>query len=422
MISQDEKQKISQACEALYSASRSIRILTHLSWKPEIREAFLAADGKELPQVDYPAFDPDPTLQQLKEVRKQFQFEPLINDWLEKIADRIATSACMLSACGTPQFLDYSKQLYGAPEEELTDSENTSLALAQQFDNLFEEFKDLELGAGDQDMLSADELAVQMKSASQKMFGDQAPKVQVVDELSANALAGPRRIRIRRGAEFSSKDVQQLIHHESHIHVATSLNGINQPDLKILAAAHPGTTRTQEGLAVFAEFITGSMDLDRFRRLADRVIAIQMAIEGADFLEVFRFFWDRTGEREQAFENTRRVFRGGVVTGGTVFTKDIVYLDGLLRVHNFLRTMVNAGRADCLRLLFCGKLDIEDLPVLGYLYEQGLCQAPKYLPDWARDIRFLLCYLIYSSYLNKIDLTKVKLHYREILDTLPEIH
>lgn len=417
----DRKQQLAEACETLYQATRSIRILTHLSWKPEIRERFFANEAKELPQVSYPKFDPNPTLEQLTLAREKFRFEPLINSWLEKIADRIATSACMLSACGTPQFLHYSMQLYGAPADELTDSQNTSLDLANQFDHLFEEFQNLSLGAGDSETISADELAEQMKTASQQMFGEQAPKVLVVDELSANALAGPRRIRIRRGAEFSPKDVQQLIHHESHIHVATSLNGINQPVLKVLAAAHPGTTRTQEGLAVFAEFITGSMDLDRFRRLADRVIAIQMAIEGADFLEVYRFFWDRTGEREQAFENTRRVFRGGIVSGGAAFTKDIVYLDGLLRVHNFLRTMVNAGRADCLRLLFCGKLDLEDLPVLGHLYEQGLCQGPRYLPNWAKDIRFLLCYLIYSSYLNKIDLSKVKQHYREVLDSLPEI-
>lgn len=60
------------------------------------------------------------------------------------------------------------------------------------------------------------------------------------------------------------------------------------------------------------------------RRLADRVFAIQMAVEGADFLEVYRYFLDRIGDPNQAFENARRVFRGGVITGGSPFTKDIV--------------------------------------------------------------------------------------------------
>lgn len=45
------------------------------------------------------------------------------------------------------------------------------------------------------------------------------------------------------------------------------------------------------------------MELDRMRRLADRVFAIQMAVDGADFLEVYRYFLGRIGDRDQAFEN-----------------------------------------------------------------------------------------------------------------------
>jgi uncharacterized protein (TIGR02421 family) len=197
------------------------------------------------------------------------------------------------------------------------------------------------------------------------------------------------------------------------------LNGLAQPNVSILAASRPGTTATQEGLAVFSEFITGSMDLNRFRRLADRVIAIQMAIDGADFLEVYRFYLERIGDREQAFENSRRVFRGGLLSGGAPFTKDILYLEGLLKVHNFLRTMVSAGRADCLRLLFCGKLDLENLPVIGILASRGICHPPKFLPPWAKDMRFLLCYLTYSSFLNQIDLIQVKNHYEQMLQIIP---
>ena len=235
-------------------------------------------------------------------------------------------------------------------------------------------------------------------------------------------LAGAKRIRIRRDARFTDKDIQQLIHHEAYIHVATSLNGRDQPDLKILAASHPGTTKTQEGLAVFAEFITGSMDIDRMHRLADRVIAIQMAVEGADFLEVYNYFLERIGNPEQSYENTRRVFRGGTLTGGAPFTKDIVYLDGLLRVHNFLRLIVANKRTDVLRMLFCGKLDIEDIPVLTELAEMGLCQPAKFLPPWASDLRFLLAYLTYSSFLNKVDLSQVNAHYQKLLSNAPVLN
>ena len=145
---------------------------------------------------------------------------------------------------------------------------------------------------------------------------------------SANASASASRIKVRSGARFTARDVAQLLNHEAFIHVLTAVNGRYQTDLPILAIGHPGTTRTQEGLAVFSEFVSGTLELDRFRRLADRVLGVQMVIDGADFVELFRWFSDRSPDPEQAFESTRRIFRGGPVTGGAPFTKDCVYLSG----------------------------------------------------------------------------------------------
>ncbi len=419
MATEREIKRIRNACGLLYLATKSIRILTHVSWPNSVREKFFAQKAKELPQVEYPSFDPTEALERLVLARSSFRFTPMVNEWLNLTAYNVETSAKMLAASGTVDFFKYSSELYGAPKDTLADAENTSLDLAVQFDNAFDEFKGLDLGIPADATVSAQALAQEMRIEVKRHFGEFAPDVQVVDELSANALAGPSRIRIRNGAVFTDRDVRQLINHEAHIHVGTSLNGLAQENLRVLGASHPGATKTQEGLAVFAEFITGSMDLDRFRRLADRVIAIQMAVDGADFLEVYHYFLERIGREEQAFENTRRVFRGGLLTGGAPFTKDIVYLDGLIRVHNFLRTMVSAGRADCLRLLFCGKMDLEDLPVIGHFAEEGICAPPVFLPSWANDIRFLLCYLTYSSFLNQIDLSQVKTHYAQMLDRIP---
>ncbi len=413
--------KIRNACGLLYLATRTIRILTNISWPNSVREEFFAKGAKELPVVEYPEFDPSESLERLVLAKTAFfDLPPLVNEWLNITAYNIETSAKMLAARGTPKFFQYSAELYGQPDNVLSDQETTTLDLAKEFDGAFNDFKELDLGVPAAKEINAQMMADRMRVEVDSFFGELAPRVYVDDQLSANALAGPQRIRIRGGAMFSERDVSQLIHHEAHIHVATSLNGINQSDLRILAASHPGTTKTQEGLAVFAEFITGSMDLDRFRRLADRVIAIQMAIVGADFIEVYQYFLQRTGgQQEQSYENARRVFRGGVLTGGAPFTKDIVYLDGLIRVHNFLRVMVTVGRADCLHLLFCGKIDLEDLPVLGHFSEQGICRPPVFLPSWAKDIRFLFCYLTYSSFLNRIDLSQVKNHYSNMLDQIP---
>jgi hypothetical protein len=159
----------------------------------------------------------------------------------------------MLGGVGTPAFHRASRRLYGAPSDPILGVELTTLDLARQLESSLAELDGVDLGEPPPECHLAASVAETMREAVETHFGDRAPEVVVVDRLSANALAGPRAIRLRRQACFSDVDVQQLIHHEAFVHVATSLNGLDQRDLPILAASHPGTTSTQEGLAVFAE-------------------------------------------------------------------------------------------------------------------------------------------------------------------------
>ena len=421
MVNSDFATRISTAAQALHAASRKIRILTHLSWPLNQRRAFLR--DQTLPRISYPSFDEAAALDLVNQARAYIDptNDPaaLEDAWLQDIARQLERSAAMLASCATPGFFTHSRNLYGAPRDRLRDNSATPLQLANSFDELFQDLNTTTQTQAPQPRFSAAEAVDRISATVSDHFGTAAPKVYVDDNLSANALAGAKRIRLRGGAWFSDNDIAQLIQHEAFIHVATALNGAAQASLPILAASHAGTTTTQEGLAVFAEFISGTMDIDRFRRLADRVTVTQMAIDGADFVEVFRFYRARDVAEAQAYENARRVFRGGVLSGGAPFTKDIVYLNGLVRVHNFLRTAVAAGRADCMTLLFCGKLDLEHLPALGKLNQLGLCKAPRFLPPWIADNRFLLSYLAYSSFLNSIDLGQVGAHYADLLTQTP---
>ena len=418
--SEIEKKHITLVSELLYQAADQVKILSHLAWPLSIREQFFVNKEQQLPRVEYPKFDPTSAMAFLNKARSKLT-DSAIDDWLAKKADAIENSISLLCHCGTSDFLQSSERLYGVPKSHLLDETSTSLDLANQFTKILEGVANVDLGAPPAACILASTVADEMAKACQKMFGNAAPPVTVVAQLSANALAGANRIRIRQGACFSDKDVQQLIQHEAYVHVATALNGQQQDVLKFLAINTPASTKTQEGLAVFAELITGCIDLERMQRLADRVIAIQMSIDGADFMEVYGFYCAKMTNKEQAFENTRRVFRGGLLTGGAPFTKDIVYLDGLLRVHNFLRAIVSVGRPDCLRLLFCGKLDLTDIPMLGWMVASGLCKPAVYLPPWATDLRFLLSYLAYSAFLNTIDFSQVKNHYANVLRDVPQI-
>jgi uncharacterized protein (TIGR02421 family) len=338
---------------------------------------------------------------------------------LERHANSIETGARMLAGIGTPVFFEHSRQVYGEPTAPLRYHPATSLELAQSIRDVIDQLARIDLGVAPRAHLSAEDVAREIEAAVSRHFAEDAPKVTLVDTLSANALATADRIRIRRDARFTDRDAAQLLNHEAYIHVATSLNGRAQTDLPILGAGHPSTTRTQEGLAVFAEIISGTMELDRLRRLADRVFAIQMAVEGADFLQVYSYFLERSGNPDQSFENARRVFRGGVITGGAPFTKDVVYLFGLLQVSNTIRAVFSAGRSDCMRLLFCGKLDIQDLPALCELAAMGLCQPARYLPPWASDLRSLLALLTYSTFINKIDPAPMMVVAQKLLEHAP---
>ncbi len=419
-LSVEEQGRTRRAAGLLKQAEQSVRVLRSVAWSPEVRERFFAAGARELPVVSYAGFDPEPSLELIAAARETLPGVPLLDAWFGRVAEALETAARMLAAVGTSEFGRQSRLLYGEPDRSELGDEATPLALANQLNEVLSGIEGIDLGAPDPACHLAHGVAERMRAAVQSRFGDRAPEVAVVDTLSANALAGPRAIRIRRTACFTDRDVLQLIHHEAFIHVATALNGEDQVELPILAG-HPGTTGTQEGLAVFAELVSGTLDPSRLSRLADRVLAIQQALDGADFLEVYRFFSERGYEPEQAFESARRVFRGGVLTGGAPFTKDVVYLHGLLRVHNFLRSAVAARRHDCVRLLFCGKLDLRDLPALALLARQGMLAPPTFLPPWAEDLRFLVSYLAYSIFLNQVNLPRVRRRYEQLLAATPEL-
>jgi len=420
-VSEREKERIGAVAGLLHTACRPLRILKTLGWGPEVKEAFFAAGARELPQATYEPFDPTQSIEAVREARRQIVPVTTIDLWLERQAQAIELGARMLAAAGTAGFFEYGRQLYGEPTAPLRYVPITPLDLAQAVIETIEQLAHIDVQIAPPAYHTAAEVATQLEAAVRVHFGDQAPAIELVDRLSANALATSRAIRIRREARFTDRDFTQLLHHEAYIHVATSLNGKAQTALPILAAGHPGTTRTQEGLAVFAEVISGAVELDRLRRLADRVQAIQMAIEGADFLQVYAYFLERTGDPDQAFENSRRVFRGGVITGGAPFTKDLVYLLGLLQVNNFIRASFAAGRADCLSLLFCGKLDIFDIPALCELYAVGLCRAPRFLPPWISDPRYLLAILTFSVFTSRLSLEPIVEVVAKLLDSAPVV-
>jgi len=418
-VTDTHAERLRHVCQLLRTAESGVRILRTLAWDPEIRARFLAAGGRELPQPVYPRIDLAPTYEALAAARRSVDPGAPGARWIVRAAEAIENGARMLDAVGTREFHHFSRTLYSGPRAVLVDGRVTPLDLAQELDSTLAELDGFDLDLAPPATLSAEEVVVQLRAEARAVFGDEAPLVEVADGLSSKAIAGPQRVRIRRGATFTDLDMTLLIEHELRIHVATALAGRAQEHLPLLAAGHPGTTRTQEGLAVLSEVITRTTAPARMRRLAARVLAIDMAENGADFRDIYRFHLERGAREEDAFEDAQRVMRGGLITGGAPFTKDIVYLDGLLRVHNFLRVAVQLRRLDLIRLLFVGKVAIADVPDLAELRAAGLLAPARYLPTWAQDLRPLVATMAFSGFLNRVHLATVRAHYEAILSRVP---
>lgn len=409
------------AAQELHDVAKPMRVLSRLGWPGNVRAEFLADGGTTLPKPEYETFDPSLTVTAVANTRRLLEPGGVVDDWLLRECDAIESTARMLGSVGTRDFHEFSGQLYGTPTRPLLFDPTTPLDLAQRVHDTIKDLDEVNLlPRAIRDQTSQDVYDT-LQPAVVEHFGESAPEILIVDELSANAVASTSRIKIRRDARFTRKDARQLLNHEAHIHVATGLNGRAQTELPILAIGHPGTTRTQEGLAVYAEYLSGTLGLDRLRRLADRIVAVDMVANGADFIECYRWFLGRTGDEEQAFESTRRIFRGAPIEGGSPFTKDCAYLSGFLSVATFVRAAFMAGRADTLALLFAGKLDLWAIPALAELRALGLCRPARFLPPWVSDPGWVLAHLSLTTFMNGIDLETVSDEVGDLLAKTPTV-
>jgi uncharacterized protein (TIGR02421 family) len=214
----------------------------------------------------------------------------------------------------------------------------------------------------------------------------------------ADAAAGSDYVKIRSGAKFSQRDVDILEVHEGWVHVATSLNGQAQPVAKWLAKGPPRTTAVQEGLAAMLELFTFRSYPKRARKLNDRILAVDKAEDGANFIDVFEWYRTEGYDEDECYANARRVFRGGITEGDAPFTKDACYCKGIVLNYAFIRAAIQSKRADLVPFLFVGKVSHEDIPVLQARVADGVVRQPIHVPPMFRDMNGLAIWTAYSNF------------------------
>lgn len=390
-------------------AARSIRLLSLASWPASEQQMFLAGWARgnpKLPAYEYPKHDFSEARRELAAVAAAADPSHPLGQYLVESVQGWVLAAELLEHLGRPQVTDLSIALFGTPDQALPGGTTTREA-ANHFLRVADDFDRELLAPSEQVEISATALALRLQSELDDFFDGRMIAVELDPDLIAKAAAGANRIRLRAGAAFSDYDLQQLLQHEALVHSLTALNGQQQPNLPSLALSSPRVTATQEGLAVFAEQITGSIDIERMKRVSLRIEAVAMALEGADFLQVFRYFLASGQNEVESFTSAQRVFRGVPTSGGSAFTKDTVYLRGLIGVHTFFRWALKHGKLRLCRLLFAGKMTLADVQRFEPLFDDGTLAEPRWLPQWVARANGLAGMLAFSLFANRIRLEQL---------------
>lgn len=411
-----ELQRYAALDQRLLAAVRGIHILSTVAWPASLESRMIEAysNGRfALPEVIYTQPDLAAARAELAAIEAAaggsdpHDIDPL-GDYLRRTAESWRVAAEMLESVGTVGFTAPSISLYGRPDDPIPGSQRSNLDAAHYFVELSDELG-ADLLADDSSVnIPADVLRADLAGTLDAFFGVGTISVEVDPELTAKAAAGATRIRLRGGTSFSEYDRHQLLAHEAFVHSLTALNGRRQPLLTSLARTSPRVTATQEGLAVFAELMSGAIDITRLKRISLRILAIDMALNGADFVEVYQYFSACGQSSADSFHSAQRVFRGVPLTGGAAFAKDNVYLSGLLTVHTFFRWALKQRRMDLLRHLFAGKLTLHDVISLQPHFESGAILPPRWLPPWMQHVHGLAGKLAFSVFINGIHMNRVQ--------------
>ncbi len=166
---------------------------------------------------------------------------------------------------------------------------------------------------------------------------------------------------------FSENEMAILTHHEIGVHMVTTMNGLEH-SLKIFSHGFPNNVETQEGLAVFSEYMSGNLTLKRLKELAYRVLAVNGLAKGYSFSKTFRSLHNTYDlDREHAFYITVRAYRGGG------FTKDYLYLTGLKKIYDYYQS----GKD--LSLLLTGKVSLDFIEDIEYLMKNNYAVKAKHV-------------------------------------------
>ncbi len=333
---------------------RKIELLSYINPQniEKEKQRFFASKYTVEPEFKYPKLKFDPY--KLHRLFFSQRLERIGDDRLRKLyQDIIYYYANMVQCIETigkgKNFYYNSLRVYGTPTEK--DVQNARFIL---------HFADEPVVSDMEKVFSAEEARRYFESFVQQY--NFPLNIRYSTNIAAEAMVSnsTQSLLIKKNTKFSKNQLLTLANHEIGVHLVTTYNGLQQP-LKIFSNGLPKNVETQEGLAVFSEYMGGALTLKRLKEIAYRVLAADSLIKGYSFADTFDLIHGQYKlNRDDAFTITLRVHRGGG------FTKDRLYLSGLRKIYKRYQ------REESMDTLLTGKVALEYEETINYLKELGL--------------------------------------------------
>jgi uncharacterized protein (TIGR02421 family) len=344
----------------LYSLCKKVETLNFINPINLVaqRNQFLKKDSYISPCFNYKQLDINP--HKFKEQLYKLPVEEVndadIQQLYRHVIDNLASKINLLTTIGTDEFVYNSLKYYGEPSH--TDIANAHFLLHLKVDQ--DEIDNKEFDA---------DKAVSYFKRQAKIWGLNC-RIEKSSKIVAKAMVNNEKalLLINKNAIFNEKELHAFAYHELGIHMLTTINAKKHP-LKVFSIGLTGNTHTQEGLALYSEYCSGSLTIERLKIIALRVIAVQYMLEHRDFVKTYHALINEFYlEKDFAFMLTTRVYRGGG------FTKDYLYLKGF-------RDVLNLAKETTIDNLLLGKIGLLDFAITNEIVERGMVNKPQPLFD-----------------------------------------
>lgn len=354
----------------------------------EIKNEFFQSNYEKVIDYHYRLLpiDPDLLKRELYELKMEDIDDPAMSQLFREKREELDQQITMLNERGTRNFFYNSIRLYKGVDNTLCSEAKELLQKVAESDSVKSDDLIDSRGFSSMARKEFDYFRQQDENFTSKVHIRKDVNIMMV---SQGELYLPQDYMMRR------KEAQALIQHEVGTHVLTYHNGSRQP-LQQMRIGLADYDPLQEGLAVMSEYLVDGLTANRLRTLAGRVIAGSALLDGGDFKDIFNLLKKEYGfSPERSFNITSRIMQGGG------FLKDIIYLQGLVKLREYLK---NGGEYEP---LLAGKFGIKHIPIIKELTERGVLNKGALRPS----------YLLTENTKEKINLIRKGLPLSQMIST-----